>query len=238
MKLRLDIRMLAVAAAVVFGLPSPNLTTSGAAFAVPANEITIPAAKDPNLAEGVKYQDSPAYRTEVAQLVERVKAICKPHIGESNVAVIFDIDETLLDNREEFRRRLASEQKEQEGWWRQAWWDKWVREARAPAIPETAELARWLKDNHFNIFLITGRNSLQYSATESNLLKEQIPFDELFTKPVDYRGRAEDYKTDCRRLLEARGFKILCNIGDQYSDLYGLHSEYCEKMPNKMYFIP
>jgi predicted secreted acid phosphatase len=206
-----------------------------AALAVPANQITIPQDPHFDSAAGLKYTETPEYRAEISSLVKRAREECQPFVGQDKVAIVFDIDETLLDNREEFRLR---QERNFDAFWNEGSWDKWVRESRAPQIKETADLARWAKNNHFAVFMITGRLATQQAATEANLIKEQIPFDEVFTKPLNYRGPAEDAKTDSRRIIESRGYKIICSIGDQESDLYGLHSIYCEKMPNKMYFVP
>jgi acid phosphatase len=61
-------------------------------------------------------------------------------------------------------------------------------------------------------------------------------------------GRVSDYKTAVREAIEAGGtcqasggstpVTIIANVGDQQSDLVGLHSERTFKLPNPFYFIP
>jgi hypothetical protein len=47
-----------------------------------------------------------------------------------------------------------------------------------------------------------------------------------------------EYKTNCRKDIESKGYKIILNIGDQYSDLEGGYSQAVFKLPNPMYYIP
>ena len=47
-----------------------------------------------------------------------------------------------------------------------------------------------------------------------------------------------DFKTGARQAIEADGYTIVANVGDQFSDLAGDHAERCFKLPNPFYFIP
>ncbi len=214
-----------------------SLSTLSAAWARPSNEITIPNDPGFNLKKGLDFASSPDNQKQVESAVDAAKKACEPHIGEANLAIAVDIDETLLDNREEYRAHQLDETK-LDGWnWDDASWDRWIDAAKAPSIKPVADFVRWAKVNKIAVFLITGRSVTQRGATELNLKNENIPFDEVFLKPINFKGRTEDFKTDYRRLIETRGYTIICNIGDQESDLYGLHSADCEKLPDQMYFI-
>jgi acid phosphatase len=55
----------------------------------------------------------------------------------------------------------------------------------------------------------------------------------------DSDGSVSDYKTGERRKIENNGqVTIIANVGDQQSDLVGLHAERTFKVPNPFYFIP
>jgi len=64
----------------------------------------------------------------------------------------------------------------------------------------------------------------------------------LFLRPKHTPGSVEPtvsvYKTDQRIKIEQLGKYIVANVGDQYSDLVGLHAERTFKLPNPFYFIP
>ena len=47
-----------------------------------------------------------------------------------------------------------------------------------------------------------------------------------------------DYKSGARKAIEDQGYRIVANVGDQYSDLAGGHSGVAFKLPNPFYFLP
>ena len=44
--------------------------------------------------------------------------------------------------------------------------------------------------------------------------------------------------TDSTKAIEAQGYDIVANVGDQYSDLAGGHADRAFKLPNPFYFLP
>lgn len=234
----MNTRLTAAIVSLLLSAASITAATFSAAHAVPPNTITIP--NDPNfdMKKGLAFTETAEYKQQIDAVVERARKFCEPYVGQPKVAIVVDVDETVLDNREELRRSDSEVTADTPASWDAASFDRWVREARAPQIKQTGDFVRWAKEHHFAVFVITGRQSTQQSSTEANLIREGIPFDEVFTRPLGNTGPAEDFKTDYRRLIESRGYKIVCSIGDQESDLYGLHALDCEKMPNQMYFVP
>ena len=56
---------------------------------------------------------------------------------------------------------------------------------------------------------------------------------------ADREKTATDYKSEKMKEMEAEGYKILGNSGDQWSDLLGYSmSARSFKLPNPMYYIP
>ena len=49
---------------------------------------------------------------------------------------------------------------------------------------------------------------------------------------------AADFKTPVRSRIEADGYKIIANVGDQPSDLLGGHAERTFMLPNPFYRVP
>jgi predicted secreted acid phosphatase len=204
-----------------------------ATFACSCADITVPTpAPATSYEEGLKFTSTSQYRKDFAKAVDSAKKFCikykKEHPGENNLAIISDIDETLLDNRPHFRLHPVRN-----------WdvFDKWVQESKAPVLKPTYEFLTWARQQGFSIFLITGRPESDRKPTILNLVRDQVSYDGLYLRDHHGGPPAEEYKTAVRQQIEKMGFKIVVNIGDQFSDLAGGYSLDCEKLPNKMYFI-
>ena len=65
-----------------------------------------------------------------------------------------------------------------------------------------------------------------------------VPRDHLYMRPKDSSGQVSDFKKNQRIAIENLGKTIIANVGDQESDLAGLHAERTFKVPNPFYFIP
>ncbi|KQK17990.1 acid phosphatase 1 isoform X2 [Brachypodium distachyon] len=155
--------------------------------------------------------------------------------GGARPAWVFDVDETLLSNAPYYAVS---------GWGLQEFnetsFDEWVDVAKAPALPSSLKLYNELKGLGFHIILLTGRSELQRNATEDNLLFAGYHSWEklILRQPSDIGKTAVQYKSERRAVMEAEGFKILGNSGDQWSDLIGLPmATRSFKLPNPMYFI-
>ncbi|WP_051223826.1 HAD family acid phosphatase [Conexibacter woesei] len=105
------------------------------------------------------------------------------------------------------------------------------------AIAPTLALYKDARARGVAVFLVTGRPSLIDSATQSNLrsVGYNQGWDGLQYKPADQGTEA--FKAGARAAIEARGYDILVNMGDQESDLDGGHADRAFKLPNPYYFI-
>ncbi|HEY9786712.1 MAG TPA: HAD family acid phosphatase [Candidatus Obscuribacterales bacterium] len=143
-------------------------------------------------------------------------------------AVISDLDETLLDNREHF-------EKEPHFSWPA--FEAWIKEARAPVLKKTARMLSWARKKGVAIFFVTGRHEGLRADTIANLIHEQVAYDGLLMRSAHDERSASQVKTPLREEVEKMGFVIVVNIGDQFSDLAGGHAIDCEKLPNRIYFV-
>lgn len=202
----------------------------------PAKEITIPEFHVLNLKEGLAYHDSAQYLADVQAAMDEARQVCEKRKGDASAAIVIDLDETVLDNKEEYRAHHMNA--EDGSWkWDKDTWDRYALKSEAKAIKPAVAFVRWAKKQGFTIFAITGRHEMLREATLLNLKKLDIPCDGLYMETNQIQPyKPEDFKTEFRRDIERKGYKIICNIGDQESDLYGLHSQECIKLPNKMYF--
>ena len=194
------------------------------------------------------------YMKDVAAAVDRAQNWIERRSPEvENPAVVFDIDETSLSNWDViYHDRFAYfadggcvlSSKVACGW------HDWFVSARSTAIAPTLALFRIIQSLHdknggkIPVFFITGRRDEpdMRAATETNLRKEGFDsWERLFLRPVDDKGFVSVYKAEARREIEQK-YRIIANLGDQYSDLIGEpdnnHAEKCFKIPDPFYFIP
>jgi len=111
--------------------------------------------------------------------------------------------------------------------------------ATSPPIDPTLELFDDARDQKVAVFFITGRPDLEIvrDRTEENLTGSGYSgWKQLFLKPADESGTVA-YKSGARAEIEADGYRIVLNVGDQESDLKGGYADKAYKLPNPFYFI-
>ncbi len=111
-----------------------------------------------------------------------------------------------------------------------------VLAAEMPAIPPVLEVFRAARARGIAVFFITGRGEVYRGATERNLAAQGYEgYAEVFLKPADWAGEGSAYKTQTRRAIEERAYRIVLNVGDQLADLRGGHAEHEVLIPNPFY---
>ena len=190
-----------------------------------------------------EYHDSGRYAHDLdavdARALEYVRAqasnVAKP-------ALVLDIDETSLSNWEQI-------QADDFGYFVDGPCDSlpkgpcgalaWDESGRAAAIAPTLKLFDAARLAHVAVFFVTGRHEAQRAATERNLRKAGYSdWSDLFMRPNGTHTPAAEYKSAQRAAIEARGFTIIANVGDQPSDLAGGHAQRGFLLPNPFYRIP
>jgi HAD superfamily, subfamily IIIB (Acid phosphatase) len=107
------------------------------------------------------------------------------------------------------------------------------------AIAPTLELFNLAKQNGVAVFFITGRRENTRTHTESNLTREGYSgWQQLILKPQASTDTTVQYKSGARAGIEQQGYRIVANVGDQYSDLAGGHEDVGFKLTNPFYFLP
>lgn len=189
--------------------------------------INLDTAKD----DVAKYYESGQYEKDLTKIIAEAKEKFSSVKLEPNSAVVFDIDETTLDNYEAIKQIGFGFEKIS--------WDEWVEKAIAPAIPQVKSLYDYLVQRGFKIIFITGRKDYQYNSSLKNLKSVgYVEFDTLIT-----RGRNEhittavEYKSQKRNELVEKGYRIAGCIGDQFSDSEGANSGIRIKLPNYLYVV-
>jgi acid phosphatase len=152
---------------------------------------------------------------------------------QEKLAMVFDIDETTLSNYQEMLAAgFAYESKA---------FDAWVQTAKAPAIPGSRRVYKEAQRLGVSVFFITGRHENERDATERNLREQGFEnWQQLTLRAAP--GSSEttsEYKSAVRAQIVAQGYKIVLNVGDQWSDLKGKpEADFSVKYPDPYYFLP
>ncbi len=174
-------------------------------------------------------RDIAAVSAKAGEWIEtRVKEGREGKEGGGKPAVVFDLDETLISNWPEMER-------ESFGFSREAF-DAWTESAQCPAIESVRAVYRRTRELGVAVIYITGRPERFRAATQKNL--EAVgcaDYAEFICRPNDSKETSAACKSAARAKLEAAGYVIIANIGDQESDLAGGHAEKTFKLPNPVY---
>lgn len=186
--------------------------------------------------EVIFYHDSGEYAYDQEAVAERARDYLDTRINQirnnQKLAIVFDIDETALSNYQHMLKlnfgmipQLVVED---------------IEKAEDPAIEAIMKLYEYAKGKGVAIFFITGRHEKLRDATQKNLKSAgYVEWDGLYLKPNDYKDKSViPYKSSTRKMIHEKGYTIVVNIGDQFSDLAGGYAEKVFKLPNPYYFIP
>ena len=188
--------------------------------------------------EIIHYYDTGEYQQELRQATGPAKQYLLQRVAKNQqlaqpekLAIVFDIDETVLSNYEFMKKmRFGGTIK---------MFDQAVRKVGGTAIRPTRELYNLAIKNQVAVFFITGRKENLRVPTEQNLRKEGFhQWQELRLKPVDFKAdSASTFKIAQRQLIQQQGYDIILNVGDQESDLKGGFADKLVKLPDPFYYI-
>ncbi len=178
-----------------------------------------------------EYYESGQYEKELNEIVEKAKKEFSNIKVESSSAVVFDIDETALNNYKAVKQIGYGYEKK--------YWDEWLEKAEAPAIPQVKDLYDFLLQKKFKIVFVTGKKDYQYNATLKNLKSVgYTDFDTLITRSKEeYKLKSALYKSQKRKELTKKGYVIVGCVGDQLSDCEGENCGIVVKLPNYLYLV-
>ena len=213
-------------------IPAP-ITDEVAAEAA-AQTVTTPAAND-NLNALAWMQTAVEFRLLAGQtwrsaLVQLDRAIKSPAwdaltredrdvpaLGKP-LAVIVDVDETVLDNSSYQARLLRAGTG-----FDQAAWEVWVQEEAATPVPGALEFAKAAAARGVTIYYVSNRAQNMAEATVNNLRKVGFPIKDnsqfLGLGTVVAGCTAAGSDKSCRRRLIGRTHRVLMQMGDQLGDL-------------------
>ncbi|MFH8926275.1 HAD family acid phosphatase [Streptomyces pristinaespiralis] len=193
------------ALALAFTVAVPAATAQAATTAGAPARTQVQAQ-----AQSVDYD---TWRRDVAAVV----AQARPYIEERTAdpagekqAIVLDIDNTSLETHFHPFWKLPT-----------------------PAIQEMRELARYADSRGVAVFFVTARPGIIHSLTDWNLKQTGYPVDGLYVRDLpDLFNEVSAYKTEKRAEIEAKGYTIIANIGNNTTDLVGGHAERTFKLPD------
>jgi acid phosphatase len=189
--------------------------------------------------EVVAYIDSGRYEQEIKEvagqvigyLEERAKASTRGSASVPKLAIVFDLDETMLSNLPEMRALDFG--------YVPAEWTKWVAKGEAPVIQPVKEIYQAARRLGISVLFLSGRKEIDRAGTEKNLRAVGVgEYAALVLKPDGSQASNADFKTAERAKFEQAGWKLIANVGDQASDLAGGHAERTFKLPDPFYLAP
>ncbi len=196
------------------------------------------AAQEPEnhaivVARLMQYHDSGEYGREIREIAnaarDYVAARLKDEPKQDKWAAVFDIDETALSNWDAMSAC---------GFCSYAVEAKLFSDAHDPAIIPVLELFNFAKKSGIAVFFLTGRSEHERETTVRNL--NAAGYDgwaDLIMRPETDKLPARVFKSQERQKIEAKGYRIILNIGDQASDLAGCCAERVFKLPNPFYLV-
>ncbi|MCC7018098.1 MAG: hypothetical protein IT564_12960 [Rhodospirillales bacterium] len=198
-------------------------------FSCEKNEkpINLSIAKE----EVRQYYESRKFDLELNAVIKEAKEKFGKIEFKTNSVVVFDVDETALDNyglAEEMGFGYVYEMNK-----------KWNAELKAPAIEQVKTLYDFLLSKGAKIIFLTGRNFNEYEVTHQNLINAgYTKFDTLITQIGDEtKMKTKEFKSSKRVWLTKHGYDIVGTVGDQWSDLQGEYHGIQIKIPNYLYLV-
>lgn len=178
------------------------------------------------------YIDSGRYLEDIAAVAAEANRWIEHRVGAKKpgerLALVLDIDETLLSNLPEIRGNDFG--------YRPVSWVPWVRSGQAPAIAPALGIYRTARQLGIAVIILTGRTEGDRPGTEANL--RAVGVEEWVALQFEAEGATSNtglFKAAWRERLTAEGWTIIANIGDQESDLAGGFAERNFKLPNPLY---
>ena len=157
-------------------------------------------------------QQSPEYiaLTEQAYAMARTSLDTKFSRAASPLAVVLDIDETVLDNSPYQAKQIL------ENFSYPAHWDEWVNKEEARPIPGSLEFLQHADSKGIVIFYISNRKAHLLEATINNLTKFGYP--QADSNHIMLRTSTSS-KEERRQKVRDQGLEIALLIGDNLDDM-------------------
>ncbi|MEU7226005.1 HAD family acid phosphatase [Streptomyces chrestomyceticus] len=175
--------------------------------------------------------------------LDKVAKDARTHHHRKKPAIVLDMDDTTL---------LTYNYELQVGFHHtEAAQDKYLAGTDMEAVYGMDRLVNRAHRQGIEVFFVTGRKEAQRAWSVRNLknVGYGVPLDRAHVYLKDKKNppaylpcgatcSTVEFKAGTRKHIESRGYDIVANFGDQYSDLNGGYGDKTFKLPNPMYFLP
>ncbi len=140
----------------------------------------------------------------------------REHSGDKPPAIVFDLDETILDNSY-YEAQLIFEEET----YTPESWKKWTDKECAQALPGAVEFVDYAFATGVEIFYVSNRMEDGIESTFSNIKK--LGFPEI---PIEnYIFRTDESSKTARRNIIRENYDIILLLGDNLNDFSGVFED-------------
>ncbi|HWD20622.1 MAG TPA: 5'-nucleotidase, lipoprotein e(P4) family [Verrucomicrobiae bacterium] len=144
---------------------------------------------------------------------ERLDAALARRTGDDKLAVVVDIDETILDNGPLEASLVKNHQP-----FRMELWKQWSQRGVAEALPGAQPFLTYAASNRVDVFYVSNRNVDEFDATARNLREKHFPM-------VDAQhlllSQGHEGKEPRRRNIAGK-YNVVLLMGDNLGDFSGI----------------
>ncbi len=131
----------------------------------------------------------------------------------ARLAIVVDIDETVLDNSPFEGYCIENNTHYPEGW------SEWVNLAKARALPGAVEFLQYASGRGVSVFYISNRKTSEMQATIQNLQEVGFPF----ADSLHLLLRSDESNKESRRAEVSKTHRIVLLLGDNLNDFTDLY---------------
>jgi len=143
----------------------------------------------------------------IAQL--RLNEIPKKRLKKEKLAIITDLDETILDNSYSQAKAIKEDKEHTSGSWKE-----WTNRSAATAVPGAVEFLQAAKQKGFTVFYISNRDTGEVKSTLINLQQLQLP--DADTTHMLFLSNTSS--KEVRRQIVKKDYAVVMLLGDNLND--------------------
>lgn len=181
--------------------------------------VTQSNSQDSLLQAVTWYQQSAEMKAIYIQSYNWAERILKERIGqgaEKTLAVVLDIDETVLDNSPQAAQQIIDGMP-----YNQEMWDEWCQLKKAEALPGVLEFTREAIAMGVEVFYISNRGIHLLDVTLENLKSAGLPNADAEHVLLKTDSSAKDE----RRARVSQSHEVVLLIGDNLGDFSGIFDD-------------
>lgn len=204
------------------GLAFITACSSSKKATVPTSQSFSSLVADGKLFSSVFQQKAAEYKALCFQAYNIARLRLDHYTALSNkpIAIITDIDETILDNSPyAVHQSLLNQDYNQNSWY------EWTARAEADTVPGAPTFFKYAASKNVTVFYITNREEKERAGTLKNLQKYNFPF----ADSIHLILRQNVSSKEPRRLAVASSFEIALFLGDNLADFSNLFDKKSEE---------